>query len=215
MTKPIHAGAKGSITTYSRALTGGTPLSSALCLTARAKHPISHYMGYRHSCVHTSVHPQFCRTRPVMEFSQRNAKEWLTRDRRAIFFTDASGMRPLRRPGAHRKLCLDVAQHVDIDHETVWLSETGGVYLLSEPYDGYENYDRILTTHSYCVIEVPVNISPYCGGWKDTPGQLPSTRSFVITKSKNYEDLLLIAGRLSAAVETLPAWNDVSEVSCA
>lgn len=88
------------------------------------------------------------------------------------------------------------------DHVSAW-SIAGVIYLLNEPY----RVQCEPQSHDYHCITLPTNISPYCGSFSSDPAEMPSSRSFLITKSIHSEALGKIAGKLREAALTAPRWN--------
>ena len=79
---------------------------------------------------------------------------------------------------------------------------------MSEPYSGkLEDFDH----ERFAVVEVPTNISPYCGGWDATPGAVTRTKTFLITSILKKRQLEAVLRRLKETAETMPPWNQIGE----
>ena len=81
--------------------------------------------------------------------------------------------------------------------------------LLNETYNGkLEDYncDELYT------VEIPVNIAPYCGGWRDDLDSKPGTKSFLITTRLKKRQLDKVFQRLKDQSEKMPRWNFIKEI---
>jgi hypothetical protein len=63
----------------------------------------------------------------------------------------------------------------------------------------------------FAYIEIPLNLSPYCGGGS-VDGNAPGTRSYLITDLANHNELVQIEKKLHRAALDTPRWNDTSAV---
>ena len=213
---PLQALSRGSI--GRKLVRYGGPLESALnskaCLqlTIPAKHGVAHYKEYSYFGVHTHKSKQrICRYGST-PYTLSCAHEWLTRDRRCVAFADSSGLKPIRHGRKQQKLRDRVHQCIHTDHLTSWVSESGGEYLLNEPYFFEGDYQQRLQAEGFSVFQLPINISPYCGKWSKDVGSPPASRSFLITSYENGCELDVIWQQVAEAALALPVWNDVSGI---
>ena len=197
---------------YAGPLDAGVKSKNCLQLIIPAQYSTARYSKYAYFGVHTSESPQ--RTSPDWSspLQLSTAHEWLSRDRRCIAFTDSSGLRPIKHGLKQEKLRDRVHRCIRTDHMTSWVSESGGEYMLNEPYVIEDDYQLKLQAEGFASFQLPINISPYCGLWDATAGSRPGTTSVLITSYENGLELDLISQRLAAAALKLPAWNDVSGV---
>jgi hypothetical protein len=194
---PLHAGGKSR---------------NCLQLIIPAQHSAARYSKYAYFGVHTSESPQRTSPKGSMPLQLSIAYEWLSRDRRCIAFTDSSGLKPIKHAPKQQNMRKRVQQCVRTDHMTSWISESGGEYLLNEPYTFEDDYQLKLQADGFAVVQVAISISPYCGLWRDEKGSRPGTTSFLITSCENGLELDYISQKLAEAAIKLPAWNDVSGV---
>ena len=61
-------------------------------------------------------------------------------------------------------------------------------------------------------MEVPVDLSPYCGLWSPEPGAMPGTRSYLIGDASDAFELGGIIKKLQFAATLAPRWNDVQGI---
>ena len=90
-----------------------------------------------------------------------------------------------------------------LDHCTFWWLANMAV-LMSEPYSGELSDQHCDELYA---VEVPVNISPYCGSWSPKLGEKPWTKTFLITSILKRRQLDEVFKRLEAAAKKLPPWN--------
>ncbi len=136
--------------------------------------------------------------------------EQVARNRRTHLFEDVTGL-SARLGALPQTFPLAVlGDYVDLDHCTGWQSQTGADFILVEPYVLPTPTDLCeLADEGVLSIEIPVNISPYCGRWGVTPGALPWTRSYLFTTANNAIKLEEIARKLEWADTTCPPWNSL------
>ena len=90
-----------------------------------------------------------------------------------------------------------------LDHCTFWWLANMAV-LMSEPYSGELSDQQCDELYA---VEVPENISPYCGRWSPKLGEKPWTKPFLITSILKRRQLDEVFKRLEAAAKKLPPWN--------
>lgn len=158
-----------------------------------------------------------CKTlqRPKSNYSYYDyyqGPEQAARNRRAHLFEDVTGLRALCGELPKGFLLSALDEHMFLDHCTAWESQTGADFLLVEPYVLPTCSElRELANGGVLCIEVPVNMSPYCGCWDATPGSLPGTRSYLFASADNEIELQSIAQALAEAARTCPPWNSLGE----
>ncbi len=171
-------------------------------------------VNYPYWHVHTCESPDF---RVIDEWSTKQSNdEWLCRDRRTILFSQHSKLRPtkygLDKKHGELENRLEASLHWHCDHVSQWVDEQRVPYLLVEPYRDRFTTRELNQLHQagLIAIEVPTNLSPYCGRWDPRIGTKPWTRSFLIADYLDQLRLKEIRKKLSAAV--VPEWNDASDI---
>ena len=135
------------------------------------------------------------------------------RDRRAIAFTDASGLAPQKLVARRYDKFIDrVIAVVRCDHYSFWKSDRGTLFMLNEPYGDLDPTLSSLVTAGFAYIEIPEELSPYCGRWSPNPGVRPGTTSYLICAIDDRAELVGILSALKIAASVSPAWNDVDGV---
>lgn len=146
------------------------------------------------------------------EFSESTNNELLARARRVIFFADTSKLQPVK---YSQKSFLSLVERarkgMRCDHLSYWESKWGVSFILNEPYVVEDNYKEELAKQGLAVIELPIDVSPYCGSWNDTAGTKPGTRSFLICDSLDTQELEAIVNVL-VSKRTVP-WNSLRGIS--
>ena len=61
-------------------------------------------------------------------------------------------------------------------------------------------------------VEIPVNIAPYCGGWRDGLDLKSGTKSFLITTHLKKRQLDKVFLRLKDQSEKMLRWNFIREI---
>jgi prophage regulatory protein len=139
-----------------------------------------------------------------------NTPETKARARRLEAFVSASKLREVLNYSSvkHQTIC-EIARRKNprrcLDHCTFWTLANMAV-VMSEPYRGALSDQHCDELYA---VEVPVNISPYCGGWSCKLGEKPGTRTFLITSILKRRQLDEVFKRLEAAATKLPPWNFV------
>jgi hypothetical protein len=81
--------------------------------------------------------------------------------------------------------------------------------VLSETYNS--NLNDFQCNELY-VVEIPVNIALYCGGWSNVLDAKPGTKSFLITTRLKKRQLDKVFQKLKEQSEKMPRWNFIREV---
>ncbi len=154
---------------------------------------------------------------PISRFDYDGSyTEWLLRARRCIHFADVSGLKPIVFDAKkHGSFLTAIRSSCNVDHPTVWVSSLGTLFLLNEPYTPLFDGRNTLGTAGFSYTEVPINMSPYCGGGRigsDCLGTDPGTRSYLITKAENHSELIAIQSKLVKAQDGAMPWNDTTGV---
>ena len=172
-----------------------------------AMHPISHYLPYKYFL------NGLLTTQPKHKVSVPSGRqmpvEHLVRVRRCVAFSDVSGLQAQsKRCTVSSNMIYQLGNLCNLDHVSEWRSSAGTLFILNEPYVMLEHLEGELAKNSFSYIELPVSLSPYCGGWSDQTGAMPYSMSFLICKSDSNEELMTIGEKLIAAAVTAPLWND-------
>jgi len=111
-------------------------------------------------------------------------------------------------PPKHRTL-LDALGRGGWPRDHITYLELGNMaVIMSAPYSGkLEGFNH----EKFAVVEVPSNISPYCGGWDPTPGAVPGTKTFLITSILKKRQLEEMLRRLEGAAKNMLPWNQIGE----
>jgi len=180
-------------------------------ITFAPKHSVTHYKAYPYFGVHCS--PSRDRLYPSRPASQQPYTEWLLRARRSALFADTTGLKPTKR--TIKKILsqqLRIRKCCAVDHLSTWISNTGALFFLNEPYCQLLKNQNDLLAQGFVYIGIPLNLSPYCGGGS-LNATAPGTRSYLITELANQQELLQIEKLLQHAALTAPRWNDTAGVS--
>lgn len=202
------------ITLYSRRFRNFQGSISQEMLVIQSNGPEKYYSPYSYFGVHCSLGQYKL---PVSRFTNDGPyTEWLLRARRCIHFADSSGLKPIKYDTKkHETFLTSIRSSCNVDHFTIWESSQEAIFLLNEPYTTLFDGGNTLTTAGFSYIEIPINMSPYCGGGeigKAFLGTNPGTRSYLITKAKNQAGLVSIQSKLIQATKNAPAWNDTTGV---
>ncbi len=142
-----------------------------------------------------------------------NIPETKARARRLEAFLSASKLKEeLNYPSDKHRMICEIARRNPscfLDHCSFWTLANMAV-VMSEPYRG-ELSDQ--QCNDLYAIEVPENISPYCGRWSCKPGEKPWTKTFLITSILKRRQLDEVSKRLEAAAKKYPPWNYIEGVS--
>lgn len=130
------------------------------------------------------------------------------RNRRVELFANATGLRAVNiQTENRRKVIGRIRELMHVDHASTWMSASGALFILNEPYHYSDEEIKALQAIGYEVRIVPTDLAPYGGNFDATPGAVPWTTSLLITKADNIEELVLIYQKMLAAALTAPAWN--------
>lgn len=202
------------ITLYSRKFKSAKDTLDQEMIIIESNHPASFYAPYNYFGVHCSAEKDRL---PISRYDPDGPyTEWLLRARRCVAFSDISRLKPIKYAARkHEKLLTDIRSSCHVDHPTIWESPNGTLFLLNEPYKPLLDGGNALVEAGFTHIEVPVNLSPYCGGGQlglDLLEAQPGTRSYLLTKAENQEELASIQSKLIQAAKNAPDWNDMSGV---
>lgn len=202
------------ITLYSRRFRNFQGSVSQEMLVIQSNRPEKNYSPYSYFGVHCASGQYKL---PVSRCTNDGPyTEWLLRARRCIHFADSSGLKPIVFDASkHGEFLTAIRSSCNVDHPTVWVSSQGKIFLLNEPYTPLFDGGNTLETAGFSYIEVPINMSPYCGGGqieKAFLGADPGTRSYLITKAENQIELVSIQSKLIQAAKNAPDWNDTTGV---
>ena len=179
-------------------------------ITVAAQHPFRHYSDYLalRMCVSTTQHPSHWKTSVP---HKSPSIECLHRFRRVILFLDTCNLAVQKTSNTKKteELLRAIRHQCNLDHLSILISPVGSVFFLNEPYYRTDNENDVLKSLGLTSNEIPIPMSPYCGKWDDTKGKQPSTRSYLITDTKNAHELNHLALRLQDASLTAPAWNEM------
>jgi hypothetical protein len=202
------------ITLYSRRFKNVQGSTSQEMLVIQSNQPEKYYSPYNYFGVHCSQ-GQF--KLAISRYANDGPyTEWLLRARRCIHFADVSGLKPIVFDAKkHGGFLTAIRSSCNVDHPTVWVSSLGTLFLLNEPYTPLFDGRNTLDTAGFSYFEVPINMSPYCGGGRigsDFLSTDPGTRSYLITKAENYSELVSIKSKLIKARYSAMPWNDTTGV---
>jgi hypothetical protein len=205
---------KKLITLYSREFKNVQGSTSQEMLVIQSNQPEKYYSPYNYFSVHCSP-GQYKLT--MSRFANDGPyTEWLLRARRCIHFADVSGLKPIVFDARkHGDFLTAIRSSCNVDHPTVWASSLGTLLLLNEPYTPLFDGRNTLVIAGFSSIEVPIDMSPYCGGGRigsDFLGTDPGTRSYLITKAVNHSELVSIQSKLLKARDSAMPWNDTTGV---
>jgi hypothetical protein len=154
-------------------------------------------------------------------YSKSLADEWLTRTRRAIEFSDQTGLKPVKyTENKFGDLDTRVSKSIHCDHLSYWENSKGIKFILNEPYYIEDNYEELLKDNGLIVYKIPDNSSPYCGTWDPSPTAKPATSSYLICDQNNIMDLFLISVALenpklvstNKNLNNLTPWNSLKGI---
>ena len=201
------------ITLYSRQYKTPQGAFDQQKITFNAKNLVNHYKPYSYFGVHCSI------DKKNMSYSWRECQgpytEWLLRARRCVAFADTTELKPVKfNVKKHNHVWEEIRVACNLDHTTIWVSAVGTLFLLTEPYRDLEDEPNTLNSAGYCYIQVPLNLSPYCGGSGDPSlsTAISKTTSYLITSRANQTELSGINDKLRLAEQSALPWNDMSGV---
>lgn len=202
------------ITLYSRRFKNVRGSISQEMLVIQSNQPENYYSPYNYFGVHC-LPGRYKLT--ISRFTNDGPyTEWLLRARRCIHFADVTGLKPIVFDAMkHGEFTTAIRSSCNVDHPTVWVSSLGTIFLLNEPYTPLFDEGNTLVTAGFSYTEVPINMSPYCGGGRigsDSLGTDPGTRSYLITKAENHSELVSIQSKLIKARDSAMPWNDTTGV---
>jgi len=182
-------------------------------ITFNANNLVRHYKPYSYFGIYCGTAKE-----PIAyswRVSQEPHTEWLLRARRCVAFADATELRPVKfNVKKHNDVWEEVRAACHLDHTTMWLSDYGTLFLLTEPYCDLEDKPDTLSKAGFSYIQIPLNLSPYCGGCDGSlsTANKPWTKSYLITLTAQQAELSDINDRLRLAAQSALPWNDMSGV---
>jgi hypothetical protein len=194
------------------------------CLKVGAANRFKYYTPYPYFASHISNKPI---KRVENDFRESTANELLARARRVITFSDESELEPVKYSRKHfGKLADRVHAAGSCDHLSYWRSFWNTKFILNEPYYIDPDYIMKLRAQGLVAIELPVDISPYCGCWDPNLGAKPWTRSFLICDLGDLDELKSLFAQycehiqissideeLIEHIELIPAWNSLEGIN--
>jgi hypothetical protein len=189
------------------------------CLKIIAENNYKFYSLYRYIEPSTSITPKKFTGNSF--YTKSHADEWLTRTRRAIEFSDQTGLKPVKyTKKIFGELDTRVSKSIHCDHLTYWENSKGIKFILNEPYYIEDNYEELLNNNGLIVYKIPDNSSPYCGTWDPSPTASPATSSYLICDDKSLLDLFLISVSLenpkllstNKNLNNLTPWNSLKGI---
>ena len=189
------------------------------CLKIIAENNYNYYSQYIYGEPSTSITPKKFTGNYL--YSKSLADEWLSRTRRAIEFSDQTGLKPVKyAKNKFGGLDTRVSKLVHCDHESYWENSNGIKFILNEPYYIEDNYEELLNNNGLIVYKIPDNSSPYCGLWDPSPTAKPATSSYLICDQNHIMDLFLISVALenpkllstNKNLNNLTPWNSLKGI---
>jgi hypothetical protein len=178
-------------------------------LSVVAENKFTYYKPYHYFASNLSTKQDL---RLGRELSESTNNELLARARRVIFFADNSNLKPFKiSPKSFSGLLDKARKGMRCDHISCWKSGWGTSFILNEPYVFDEDYTEQLDRLGLAVIELPIDVSPYCGSWNGVLGSKPGTRSFLICDARHSQELEAIVDVLISK-RTVP-WNSLRGIS--
>lgn len=202
-----------ALTLYSHRYKTTQGKSAQQKITFKANNPVRYYKPYSYFGIYCGTVKE-----PIAyswRVSQEPYTEWLLRARRCVAFADATELRPVKfNVKKHNDVWEEIRAACHLDHTTIWLSDYGTLFLLTEPYCDLEDKPATLSNAGFSYIEIPLNLSPYCGGCDGSlsTANKPWTKSYLITLTAQQAELSDINDRLRLAAQSALPWNDMSGV---
>ena len=141
-----------------------------------------------------------------------NIPETQARSRRLTSFESASELKEIlnKESYKHIQIFKSIKKQTNACLIKTFFWELGNMaVLLCETYkSNLEDYQ----CEKLYIVEIPVNIAPYCGGWNDALDAKPGTKSFLITTCLKKRQLDKVLQRLKEQSEKMPRWNFIREV---
>jgi len=200
------------ITRFSRLLTIEDGSAVSFVLRIPAQRTSDFYLPYPYFGINTESSRYELTGWGPSAFTDSDAYEWLTRDRRCVRFADVTRLRPKRHEFFRHEAMEALREIQHMDHVSGWTSTTGATFVLNEPYVPSSTGFFRTGLHEFMIVEVPINASPYCGSWSSEIGALPHTRSYLIARGCDAAELECLQERLKAAACSEPAWNDITGI---
>lgn len=121
--------------------------------------------------------------------TELSANEDLVRAYRVTEFADATCFKPVKFTSRFGSLFCRAVEARLADNESFWISSLGTKFILSEINNKDQIYFSNLGEQGLIATIIPTNLSPFGGGWDQTPGAIPQTTSYLICDYKNLAEL--------------------------
>jgi hypothetical protein len=178
-------------------------------LKIKAKNNFEFYSLYQYCTPNISQKP--IEYNPRNCYAKDHASEWLTRYRRTVQFSDATGLKPVKYSnkefGVLRKRLQ--ASKLNCDHMSYWQSNQGICFILIEPYFIDRDYKSILKKFGMSGLHIPSNSAPYSGDWENSLVKKAGTSSFFVSKHEEESEQWDIFLDLVANTMEIPEWNSL------
>lgn len=143
--------------------------------------------------------------------------EEFARKRRYRLFLAASGMEEVRllrsdfycwNSPKHGRIYDTINDSTEgwLDHVSAWVLGNTCVLLIEAYHHNTPEHYQHDQLHCRAV---PLEVSPYCGGWDSEKGSLPGSRSVLVTTSLKARHLDQIYENLKDVAASSPEWNYV------
>jgi len=145
---------------------------------------------------------------PERYINHADIPETKTRARRWKAFLATSGLTENLKydPPKHRTLIEGLERGL-LDHTTNLELGNMAVLMTEHYHADLQDIDH----EKFYAVEVPTNISPYCGCFDPTPGAKPRTKTFLITSILRKRQLDEVMRRLEKTAKSMPPWNSIGE----
>jgi len=179
-----------------------------------AKKSFRFYINYQFSDGYISEKP----FRNIKGYYHRRstAEECLSRFRRTVLFSDSTALIPLPYldltfGDLHKRACHSKS----LSHSSNWITNEGAKFLMTEPYNIDDYFFELLNEVDLVAINVPRDLSPYCGIWTNSPVDDPGSKSYLIADKKDIGELeniqiqlqLALIGAKDNKASLPPRWN--------
>lgn len=138
--------------------------------------------------------------------------EWLLRERRGVDFADVTGLKRIEYSEEFEAFFRRAGDVARLDHLSWWVSENGTLFLLTEPYNGWDKNSWATRSVGLQHIRIPDNLAPWSGRWTPESDAQPLGRAYLICDISAALELTEIASQAHAAAPSLPRWNDTAGV---
>ena len=191
-------------------------------LRIHAENDFGYYKAYPYFSPRLSERKQL----RLSDLQVDTCNELLARARRTITFSDVTKLRPVKFSKKHFGTLADrVHAAGSCDHLSYWESDWNTKFVLNEPYRVDPSYMNKLEAQGLVAIELPVDISPYCGRWDPNLGARPWTRSFLICDADDLDELESLFAQYYERIQIsfdgwpdenivlIPVWNSLGGIN--